>query len=151
MIDAFTYPHAQSIASKQGPISTTEPVVIDVVIYCTLKMKQLPGPRLNIGTVFPGMGILMLKIRRSRNRLIFNMGIPILVRRHLYIETVPSFSSMIPGEWFLRHAFCNTIKHRHVLSDHNHAYGFNFFLLLTEYIHINIGLWYRHLVTSVKI
>ena len=31
------------------------------------------------------MGIPMLKIRRSR--LIFNMGIPILVRRHLYIET----------------------------------------------------------------
>ena len=31
----------------------------------------------------------MLKIRRSRDRLIFNMGIPILVRRHLNIETVP--------------------------------------------------------------
>ena len=31
----------------------------------------------------------MLKIRRSRDRLIFNMGIPILVRRHLYIETPP--------------------------------------------------------------
>ena len=36
---------------------------------------------------FPGMGIPMLKIRRSRHRLIFNMGIPILARRHLYIET----------------------------------------------------------------
>ena len=36
------------------------------------------------------MGIPMLKIRRSRDRLIFNMGIPILVRRHLYIETTPS-------------------------------------------------------------
>ena len=31
----------------------------------------------------------MLKIRRSRDRLILNMGIPILVRRHLYIETAP--------------------------------------------------------------
>ena len=31
----------------------------------------------------------MLKIRRSWVRLIFNMGIPILVRRHLYIETAP--------------------------------------------------------------
>ena len=31
----------------------------------------------------------MLNIRRSRDRLIFNMGSPILVRRHLYIETVP--------------------------------------------------------------
>ena len=37
---------------------------------------------------FPGMGMPMLRIRRS-DRLIFNMGIPILVRRHLYIETAP--------------------------------------------------------------
>ena len=35
------------------------------------------------------MGIPMLKIRRSRDRLIFNMEIPILVRRHIYIETTP--------------------------------------------------------------
>ena len=49
-----------------------------------------PGPRLNIKTVFPCMGISMLKIRRSRDRLIFNIGIPILVRRHLYNETAPS-------------------------------------------------------------
>ena len=31
----------------------------------------------------------MLKIRRPQDRLIFNMGVPILVRRHLYIETTP--------------------------------------------------------------
>ena len=41
-------------------------------------------------TVFPRYGIPMLKIRRSRDRLIFNMGIPILVRRHIYNETAPS-------------------------------------------------------------
>ena len=46
-----------------------------------------PGPRLNIKTVFPGMGIPMLKIRRSWDRLIFNMGMPIPVRRYLDIET----------------------------------------------------------------
>ena len=34
------------------------------------------------------MGIPMLKIRRSRERLISNMGIPILVRRHIYSEMV---------------------------------------------------------------
>ena len=49
----------------------------------------------DLGTVsirrlsFPGMGIPMLKIRRSQHCLIFNMGIPILVRWHLYIETAP--------------------------------------------------------------
>ena len=42
---------------------------------------------------FPGMGIPMLKVRRSRDRLIFNIGIPILVRRHLYIETAPRTST----------------------------------------------------------
>ena len=34
----------------------------------------------------PRYGIPMLKIRRSRDRLIFNMAIAILVRRHLDIE-----------------------------------------------------------------
>ena len=33
------------------------------------------------------MGIPMLKIIRSRDHLIFNMEIPILERRHLYIKT----------------------------------------------------------------
>ena len=47
------------------------------------------GFRLNIRTVFPRYGIPMLKIRRSWDRLFFNMGIPILVRRHLYIEMAP--------------------------------------------------------------
>ena len=37
-------------------------------------------------TVFPGIVIPMLKIRRSPDHLILNMGIPILVRWYLYIE-----------------------------------------------------------------
>ena len=45
--------------------------------------------RLNIKTIFPGIGIPMLKIRWSRDHLIFNMRIPILVRWHLYTETSP--------------------------------------------------------------
>ena len=55
-----------------------------LILHC-----KPPGPRLNIKTVFPSMGIPTLKIRWSRDRLIFNIGIPILVRRHLYIETAP--------------------------------------------------------------
>ena len=47
------------------------------------------GTLLNIKAVFLGVVIPMLKIRRSWDRLIFNMGISILVRRHFYIETVP--------------------------------------------------------------
>ena len=47
------------------------------------------APCLNIKNVFsPGMGIPMLKIKRAGDCLI-NMGIPILVRRYLYIDTAP--------------------------------------------------------------
>ena len=53
-------------------------------------VEWYPGPRLNIKTIFSGMGIPMLKIRRSVDRLIFNIGMPILVRQHLYIEMPPS-------------------------------------------------------------
>ena len=59
-------------------------------IYCIYLLKNLrlgPGPNRNMKTVFLGMWIPMLKIRRSDDRLIFNMRIPLLVRRHLYIET----------------------------------------------------------------
>ena len=58
------------------------------------------GPRTNINTVFPSYMIPMLKIRRSRGRLIFNMRIPILVRRHFYIETAPMFILTYLDPWF---------------------------------------------------
>ena len=50
--------------------------------------------------LFPVMGIPMLKIKRSQDRLIFNMGIPILVRRYLYFET--------PPPWFLTNEAINS-------------------------------------------
>ena len=56
------------------------------------------------------MGIPILKIRRSRDRLIFNMRILILVRRHVYIETpsrVPHRSSVLRH---VRTASANEIK-----------------------------------------
>ena len=61
--------------------------------YCSSPMvdsrKNTPGP-LNIKTVFPGMEISIMKIRRSSDSLIFIIGIPVLVR-HCYIETTPRF------------------------------------------------------------
>ena len=53
------------------------------------RLDWYAGPRINIKTVFPRYGITMLKIRLSQDRLIFNMGIPILVRWHLHIDTAP--------------------------------------------------------------
>ena len=48
-----------------------------------------PGPCLNMKTVFPGVGMTFLNIRRSWYHLIFTMGISVLVRWHLGSETVP--------------------------------------------------------------
>ena len=56
-------------------------------LYCTLVMSL--GAHLNIKTIFPGMEIHMIKIRRWWDRLIFIMGIPILVRWHLCIDMAP--------------------------------------------------------------
>ena len=49
------------------------------------------------------MGVPMLKIRRSWDRLIFNMRIPILVRCHLYIEMVPRALHQYKGHLSILH------------------------------------------------
>ena len=47
-------------------------------------------------TVFPGMGIPMLKIRRPVGRLIFNMGIAIPSKTVFLIETAPRVLGNLP-------------------------------------------------------
>ena len=58
---------------------------------------------------FPGMEIPMLKIRRSRDRLIFNMGIPIQVR-HIYIEMTSRFLHSFFAQ--ILHSRQHTISHK---------------------------------------
>ena len=70
------------------------------------------GPRFKIKTVFPGMGIPMIKIRPSRDCIIFNMTIPMLVRRHLYIETARRWSFHQIRRIFLRSR--NALKSRNM-------------------------------------
>ena len=55
-----------------------------------------PGRRLNIKMIFLGMSIPIIKMRLSHNCLIFIMGIPILVRLHLYNETAPVNKLIVP-------------------------------------------------------
>ena len=50
-------------------------------------------------TVFPGMGIPMLKIRRPVGRLIFNMGIAIPSKTVFLIETAPWWRHMTTDNW----------------------------------------------------
>ena len=52
-------------------------------------MASVPKKADKLNLSLPGMRIPTLMIRRSQDSLIFNMGIPILVRQHLYIETAP--------------------------------------------------------------
>ena len=42
----------------------------------------------------------MLKIRQLWDRLIFTMGIPILVKRHLYIETAPWYLFILQSQYY---------------------------------------------------
>ena len=78
----------------------------------------------NIKTVFPSMGIPMLKIRQLWDCLIFNIRIPTLVRLHLYTETPPLVYSLahfilqctLTPEWGYWHiifalCICNFICH----------------------------------------
>ena len=57
----------------------------------------------------------MLKIRRSWDRLIFSMGIPILVRRHLHIETAPWM--LFQYQYRNSHYKDNTISRQSYLYD----------------------------------
>ena len=71
-----------------------------------------PEPCFNIKNAFPRNGDSHLKIRRSQDRLIFNKGIPILVRRHLYIETAPRIcktgEKSLPGGQSVTHQHMGT-------------------------------------------
>ena len=66
-------------------------------IYCHCGKMVLPiikkptGHRLNINIIFPRYGDSHVKIRWPQDRLMFNMGIPILVRWHLYLRRPPGY------------------------------------------------------------
>ena len=68
------------------------------------------GGRLNIKCRLTSIRIPMLKIRRSRDRLIFNMGIHITRKDGLYIETGPRCQltmALYISEW--RHVYHDEI------------------------------------------
>ena len=52
-------------------------------------IKAEPGRHLDIKTVFPGMGIFIIKIRQLWDHLILIMPIPTLVRWYLYNDMAP--------------------------------------------------------------
>ena len=78
-------------------INTKNVYVCTCVIFWHCKKA---GPCFSIKNVFPGMGISIFRIRQSWDHLIFMGGIPthVLVRWHLYIETVPSLLELVYKE-----------------------------------------------------
>ena len=79
---------------KHGPMTGIPQLTYGGEIYgISCASGSASGPCLNIKTVFSRYGDSYVKIRWSWDHLIFNMGIPILVRRHLYIDMAPSHHS----------------------------------------------------------
>ena len=74
-----------------------------------MSITKTPGPCFNIKLIFPCMGIPMLKIRWLRDCLIFNMGIPILVRQHFYIEMAPRIWWALLEEIWVRSRRCSCL------------------------------------------
>ena len=72
-------------------------VKLDVTVYCAHKPSALPSRFRNLGAVsiyrcrLASVWIPVLMIRRSRDHLIFNMGIPIHLEDGLYVERVPRY------------------------------------------------------------
>ena len=71
------------------------------------KLHSYTRACLNVKTTFPGMGVSNIKIRRSWDRLIFIMGIPILARRHFILRqasdllTAKDFVSVTTFYWIM--------------------------------------------------
>ena len=82
-------------------------------------------PCFNIKTIFPGIRIHVKQIRQSWDHLIFIMGIPILVRRHLYNEMAPRVSLAVPYNWTLLYfkSLLIFITLAHIQSLY-HVYGY---------------------------
>ena len=71
----------------QKHITPCTAVISSLLVHDKLLGAPAFVKRVYIKTFFPGMGIPILKIRWLQNRLIFNMGIPILIKCHLYLES----------------------------------------------------------------
>ena len=63
--------------------------VICMLTYCQESSIAIIGDPSHYKDGLSGYGISIIKIRRLTGRLIFGVGIPILLRQHLYIKTAP--------------------------------------------------------------
>ena len=88
--------------------------------------------RTNIKIVFAGMKISIIKIRRSWNRALYIMEIPIPVRRHLYTAAAPGRHSLRHPSmaWYILH-----INHVSGYIDYILYWNTRVFLLNSKNVH----------------
>ena len=90
-LECFIYRWWGSLFFNENYLSQYDPYEMSYLFINDARGRRLSsirsGSRLDMKTVFPGMEIPVSKIRRSRDRPVFNIGIPILLRQCFYIET----------------------------------------------------------------
>ena len=105
--------------------------------FCQVRWRPRsePGPLLNTNTVLSVVVISILKVRRSHDRLIFIIGIHILVRRHICVEKGPApdrlsicppyYKSIgiLQGSADIKFVHFNTIRKSWGQGGENHAAG----------------------------
>ena len=102
----FSTPPCFNTGHRQLNLIDDKSTLVQVMACCLRAPSHLNIiSRLNIiKMLFPGMEIFMMKITRPWDCLIFIMGIPTLVRWHLYIEKAPKCHCVNPwdAEFILR-------------------------------------------------
>ena len=103
---------------------------------------------------FPGTGIPMLNIRWPQDCIIFNMGILILVRRHLYTETASRTSKTVrPTNIVNRFRYINNnfTKDRYSIPiDMTIVPGLHKFSLQATIDHYELSMYSGHYTTSIN-
>ena len=82
---------ATALQNNPGEYICRHPVMCPSILDWWVNTQEI-GPWFNIQIILYGIRIPIVKIRWWWNCLIFWLGIPLLIRQNLYIETLPKIS-----------------------------------------------------------
>ena len=107
--------------------NTPLPITTTMLCVCVCMSGEGGGVVDMINTIFPGMGIPIIRVRGSWDNVNFTMGIPMLVRWHHFSETTPgihtramtfsdimtsAMASQIISIWIVFSTGCSGTDHR---------------------------------------
>ena len=143
---------------RPGDKPLSEPMMVSLLTHICVTRPQW----VNINTIFLGMSISIKKIRQSGEILFFIMGIPILVRQCLYIESASKFPFLSFVQTFiLQHymtfnntCLCDnplqqtfiTLRHK---QNHPHLTSNIFPFIFSQYFFFFFVLWFTFLCNKV--